>query len=66
MQGKIEKIRFAGFGLKFAEEVLAEAQAKANASKGIVYICNEPNCISYVYHEFHTMADDVITFVEPA
>lgn len=65
MKDPIEAIRFAGFGLKFAEEVLAKAQDKANEAGENVYICLDYKSIFYVYHSFLTTADDVITHVEP-
>lgn len=66
MQDKIEAIRKAGFGIKFAEEVLAKAQAKADNSNENVYICYDIDCIYYVYHSFLNMSDVVITHLEPA
>jgi len=65
MKDPIEAIRFAGFSLKFAEEVLIKAQNKANESGENVYICLDYRSIYYVYHSFLTMSDDVITHVEP-
>ena len=53
------------FDVNFAVKVLNKAQEKANSCGENVYLCGDIGCVYYTKHSMLTMADNIITFVEP-